>query len=223
MRVWIMFGCASLIIATLFYRLSVRMMFVNRNVERQKVEQAVHQMYDTPENIAACVDKTPEDPVPAIQWIRLAEQASDWAEVVVRARLVTGRFPHLFQGQYMLARALGVTGDLVGSRRIMRKLYRKWPQDQHLMELDVFQAREKGDWIAAERHCDQYRRAHSFQPAPYYLQIEILLHMEDISGAERILLLADKEFPENQKINALWDQLEAQLAVAQQEPGNKQE
>lgn len=143
MHVWIISGCAILIIAVLAYNLRAHLILVGHEIQRQEIEQAVHQMYDTPENIIFCMKTFPDDPAPVILWIRLAERENDWAEVVVRARLMVKRFPQLFQGQYMLARACGVTGNIVESRRLTRQLYRKWPKDSHRIELDISQCRSE--------------------------------------------------------------------------------
>lgn len=214
MIAWITFGIAASLWGAVAYFLGGRFGLVHRSIERGRIDQDVHQMYDTPENITAFMNEAPNNPVPAIKWVYLAQEANDWPEVALRSRIIAEQFPKLFQGHFLLARALGITDELAESRQIIRRLYRKWPKDTALIELEISQLRHKGDWLKVERLSDRYRRNHFTLHEPYNLQIDALLRLNDFKGAERILFLADKEFPENEGFHKLWDRLEEQLAEA---------
>lgn len=180
-----------------------------RALLRNRTNQAVAEVYDTPDGIAQRMRDAPDDPVPAIRHALLAEGEQDWPEVIRRAEALVQRFPKLIAGHLMLARGLWNVGERDRSRAMMRVLLRRFPEDAEVLEFTIMQARTDGDWKRVATLGRRFRREYMLVLNGYAYEIEALIKLRRIDDAAKVLHLAEREFPDHPGVAKLWEEFEA--------------
>jgi len=213
MNVWIMFAVAAVLWAVASYFAGRQYTRVTRGIRRGEITKAISEMYETQEEINRRVEAEAHDPVIVIRWAIFAQQAAAWDELERRAQVVMRRFPKLLHGPMLLSTAWQEQGRIAEAEALVRK-WRYWfPFDVELLTRLVEFAIARSDWPAVSKLADAMADAVPTSVHPLLLKIRACLEMNDLRRAEKILVKAEHDFPENPDLAAVWDRYEAQLAA----------
>ena len=187
----------------------------NRNgrvMLREKIDQQVRELYDTPEGILQRSQDAPANPALVIKHVLLAEEAGDFPEMARRAELVAQRFPKLLHGHLLKVRAAWRQDDLAASSLLMAPVYRRFREDPEVQELAIEHARKAIDWKLSATLSRRMRITAPFRVTGYRFEAEALAKLGRYAAAASVLRRAEAEFPELPELAAMWDELETAQA-----------
>lgn len=218
MWAWIAAFLAVLLWGLLIYFYGGQFRRAGREIDAGRVADELDKFFDTPEGTREQMISKPKDPVPAIKWAELARVEGNKAEYAVRVEANAKRFPMEFHSTIILAHLLWDTGHKKLSRRLMNKLARLYPSDLHVAAFRIQQAQDEGNLKLAKKIGYRIIKTKPINYHSYRLLVEVLLQLNELDAAGKVLLIADREIPENKDISELWDKLEARLQADQGVP-----
>jgi hypothetical protein len=169
-----------------------------RQARREKINQEVHEMWGTPEELAQRMAAEPDNPAVAIKHAYLA--VGDWPELAARGEAIAKRFPKVVHGHIMVIRARWQMGEKARARTLLRRARRRFRGDGELLEIAIDHALSVQDWKQVARLGYEFRRTHPVYAAGYIHEITARLKLGQDAAALKALKIAEYELELHPKV-----------------------